>query len=90
MTSTTLTPLMTQLLLVVLAAGCVALAAWSKWSLERESRGLEIHAHDDGTVHEHFRGDVPHVHPTLTERHDDLLSRLFRDPASRPKVASTD
>ncbi len=79
MTSTTLSPLLTQLLLVVLLAACVALAFYSKWSLVREARGLEIHAHDDGTVHEHFRGDVPHVHPTLADRHEDLLARLFRD-----------
>jgi hypothetical protein len=79
MTSTTLSPLMAQLMLVLLVAGCVALAAYSKWSLVREARGLEIHAHADGTVHEHFRGDRPHAHPTLAERHEDLLSRVFRD-----------
>ena len=78
---TTLSPNLTQLLLVVLVVGCLALAAYSKWSLVREARGLEIHAHDDGTVHEHFRGDVPHTHPTLAERHEGLLARLFRDPA---------
>lgn len=81
MTSTTLTPLMAQLLLVLLVAGCVALAVSSKWSLVREARGLEIHAHDDGTVHEHFRGDAPHVHPTLADRHENLLARLFGDAA---------
>jgi hypothetical protein len=81
MTETTLSPLLTQLLLAALLAGCLVLATYSKWSLVREARGLEIHAHDDGTVHEHFRGDAPHVHPTLSERHDDLLARLFRDPA---------
>jgi hypothetical protein len=72
---------LTQLLLVALVAGCLALAVYSKRSLVREARGLEIHAHDDGTVHEHHRGDVPHVHPTLAERHEELLARLFRDAA---------
>lgn len=79
MTSTTLSPLMAQLMLVVLVAGCLALAVYSKWSLVRQARGLEIHAHSDGTVHEHFRGDVPHAHPTLAERHEELLARVFRD-----------
>ena len=79
MTATTLSPLMTQLLLVALVGACLALAVYSKWSLVREARGLEIHAHDDGTVHEHFRGDAPHTHPTLAERHEELLSRVFRD-----------
>lgn len=70
-----------QLILVVVAISCLLSALWAKWSLDREARGLEIHAHSDGTVHEHFRGDVPHRHPTLTERHDQILARIFRDPA---------
>ena len=73
---------LTQLMLMTLVAGCLALAVYSKRSLVREARGLEIHAHDDGTVHEHFRGDVAHTHPTLAERHEELLARLFRDAAA--------
>jgi hypothetical protein len=72
---------LTQLMLIALVAGCLALAVYSKRSLVRESRGREIHAHADGTVHEHHRGDVPHTHPTLSERHEEILARLFRDPA---------
>lgn len=70
----------TGLVLVALVSLCVAIAAYSKWSLIREARGLEIHAHSDGTVHEHHRGAVPHTHPTLAERHERRVARLFREP----------
>jgi hypothetical protein len=72
----------TDLVLVALVLGCLALAGYSKWSLVRESRGLEIHAHSDGTVHEHHRGAVPHTHPTLAERHERLVARVFREPSA--------
>jgi hypothetical protein len=72
---------MTQLILVLLVVGCAGIATYCKRSLVREARGAEIHAHSDGTVHEHHRGDSPHSHPRLTERHERLLGRLFRDPA---------
>jgi hypothetical protein len=70
----------TDLVLVSLMALCVVLAVYAKWSLVREARGLEIHAHSDGTVHEHHRGAVPHTHPTLSERHERRVSRIFREP----------
>ena len=60
--------------------GCLGVAVYSKRSLVRQARGLEVHAHSDGTVHEHHRGSVPHTHPTLAERHERRVSRLFREP----------
>ena len=71
-----------NLVLVALVAVCVALAVYAKWSLVREARGLEVHAHSDGTVHEHHRGAVPHTHPTLAERHERRVARIFREPSS--------
>jgi hypothetical protein len=70
-----------DLVLVALVAVCVTLAVYAKWSLVREARGLEIHAHSDGTVHEHHRGAVPHSHPTLAERHERRVARIFREPS---------
>jgi hypothetical protein len=67
----------TDLVLVSMVLLCVALAAYCKWSLLREARGLEIHAHSDGTVHEHHRGAVPHTHPTLADRHERRVARIF-------------
>lgn len=72
----------TDLVVACLMAACVALAVYAKWSLVREARGLEIHAHSDGTVHEHHRGAVPHAHPTLSERHERRVAQLFREPTS--------
>jgi hypothetical protein len=74
-------PTLDHLLLIALMAGCLAVAVYCKRSLVREARGLEVHAHADGTVHEHHRGDAPHTHPTLAERHERRLARLFREPA---------
>ena len=68
-----------DLVLVAMVLLCVALAGYCRWSLRREARGLEIHAHADGTVHEHHRGAVPHSHPTLAERHERRVARLFRE-----------
>lgn len=72
----------TSLVLVAMVLLCVALAVYSKWSLVRESRGLEIHAHSDGTVHEHHRGAAPHTHPTLSDRHARRVARLFRESST--------
>ena len=74
---------LTNVLLAGLMLGCLAVAVHSKRSLLREARGLEIHAHADGTVHEHHRGAVPHSHPTLAERHERRVARLFREPVRR-------
>jgi hypothetical protein len=63
-----------------LMIGCLVVAVYCKRSLTREARGLEIHAHSDGTVHEHHRGGVPHAHPRLSDRHASRLSRLFKEP----------
>ena len=70
---------LTNLLLPALMLGCLALAVYCKRSLVREARGHEIHAHADGTVHEHHRGAVPHTHPTFAERHERRVARLFRE-----------
>lgn len=66
-----------EIVVLVLMTGCAALAVYCKRSLVREARGREIHAHADGTVHEHHRGSLPHSHPTLADRHDQLLARVF-------------
>jgi hypothetical protein len=63
--------------LVTFAVGCAVLAVYCKRSLVRESRGLEIHAHPDGTVHEHHRGAVAHVHPTFAERYESRVARVL-------------
>lgn len=91
-----------MVVLVILAlavAGGAALAAYSAWSLRREARGQEIHAHADGTVHSHHRGSRPHAHPTFAERYDARLARWFgpspratvtlHDPAT-PEAATSD
>jgi hypothetical protein len=70
---------LTNIVLVCLMLGCLAVAVYCKRSLVREARGQEIHAHADGTVHEHHRGAVPHAHPTFAERHERRVSRLFRE-----------
>jgi hypothetical protein len=72
-----------QLVLVLLMLVCLGVAVYCKRSLHRERRGLEIHAHADGTVHEHHRGAVPHTHPTFLERYDTRVSRLFRETSGR-------
>jgi hypothetical protein len=72
---------LTQIAVVVLMTACATLAVYCKRSLVREARGHEAHAHADGTVHEHHRGSVPHSHPTLADRHDHLLARMFRTPS---------
>jgi hypothetical protein len=72
---------LTNLVLVALVLVCLSVAVYCKRSLVREARGLEIHAHSDGTVHEHHRGGTPHAHPTFTERYERRVSRLFREPS---------
>jgi hypothetical protein len=71
-----------SLLVIGLLLGCALAAAYCVRSLRREARGLEIHAHADGTVHEHHRGGVPHDHPTVADRHERLVRRLFRESVS--------
>jgi hypothetical protein len=45
---------------------------------ERSETGAHtVHAHADGTVHEHFLGARAHVHPTLLERYDELIDRTL-------------
>lgn len=69
---------MVALVILTLAVtGCAAVAAYSSWSLRREARGQEIHAHAGGTVHSHHRGSRPHAHPTFVERYDARLARVF-------------
>jgi hypothetical protein len=75
-----LSTLVANLLLAGMMLGCLAVAVYCKRSLVREARGQEIHAHADGTVHEHHRGAVPHTHPTLADRHEQMVGRLFREP----------
>lgn len=65
--------LVSVLLIVVLTL----VAAWLGWQEHRASRGNDIHAHADGTVHEHFRGSAPHVHPTAIERYDSWLTKVL-------------
>lgn len=77
-------PNLTNLALSALILLCLVVAVYAKRSLIRESRGLELHAHSDGTVHEHHRGGVSHTHPTLADRHERRVSRLFGEP-SRPE-----
>ena len=60
-------------MLLVMTAG----AAYCWVSLRREDRGCEIHAHSDGTVHEHFRGSRSHQHPTFSERYGNRLTAWF-------------
>jgi len=77
---------MVALVILALAVtGCAAAAAYSSWSLRREARGQEIHAHADGTLHSHHRGSRPHVHPTFAERYDARLARLF-GPSPRATI----
>jgi hypothetical protein len=66
------------LVLVVGAAlsAYLTLTAYAAWSLWRERRGQEVHAHSDGTVHSHHRGSRPHPHPTFSERYDARLTAL--------------
>lgn len=72
-----------NVILFLLLAVCAATAVYCRLSLSREARGLEIHAHSDGTVHEHHRGSVSHTHPTFSERHERVLARLFRESGRR-------
>jgi hypothetical protein len=66
-----------NLVVAGLMLGCLAAAAYCKRSLVREARGQEIHAHSDGTVHEHHRGGTAHTHPTFVERYDSRVARIF-------------
>ena len=75
--ATMLSPLATDLALVTMVLGAVLVAVCCWRSLRRQARGLEIHAHADGTVHEHHRGGVAHVHPTFADRHGRLVARIF-------------
>lgn len=81
--------MMALVILALAVSGCTALAAYSTWSLRREARGQEIHAHADGTVHSHHRGSRPHAHPTLAERYDARLARWF-GPSPRTTIALHD
>jgi hypothetical protein len=74
------------LAVLVLAAALATVAAYSAWTLSRERRGREIHAHADGTVHSHFRGSRPHAHPTFSERYDARLARWFGPGPSVPRI----
>ena len=65
------------LVCLLVLGGLVLLAAWLGWQERRAQRGHEIHAHADGTVHEHFRGNTPHEHPTVIERYDSWLTRVL-------------
>ena len=65
------------LVAVLVIAALVLLAAWLGWQEHRAQRGNDIHAHADGTVHEHFRGSAPHAHPTAIERYDSWLTRVL-------------
>lgn len=62
---------------VLVLAGLALLAAWLGWREYRARRGHDLHAHGDGTVHEHFRGSAPHAHPTAIERYDSWLTRVL-------------
>jgi len=66
-----------SLALVTMLLAMTAGAAYCWWSLRRQARGHEIHAHSDGTVHEHFRGSKPHAHPTFAERYNARLAAWF-------------
>ena len=66
-----------QIMALIMGAGLVLLAAWLGWQEYRGQRGNDIHAHADGTVHEHFRGSAPHAHPTAIERYDSWLTRVL-------------
>lgn len=74
-----LSPTTTQIVLGVLMLAVVAAVAYCSHSLHRQALGRDIHAHADGTVHEHHRGSVAHEHPTLGDRHERVLRRLFRE-----------
>lgn len=65
------------MLTVLLLSGLVLVAAWLGWHEHRAQRGHDLHAHADGTVHEHFRGSAPHAHPTAIERYDSWLTRVL-------------
>ena len=72
------------LVCLLVLGGLVLLAAWLGWQERRAQRGHEIHAHADGTVHEHYRGNAPHAHPTAIERYDSWLTRVLGPaPADR-------
>lgn len=61
---------------LVLAGASVAVLLLVAVRELRRKRCGDLHAHHDGTVHEHFRGSRPHVHPTLLERYA-LLDRTL-------------
>ena len=65
------------LVAVLLLFAPALLAGWLGRQEHRARRGDEIHAHADGTVHEHYRGSAPHVHPTAIERYDSWLTRVL-------------
>lgn len=65
------------LVCALLIAILVVVAAWLGWQEHQALRGRDIHAHADGTVHEHFRGGVRHEHPTTIERYDSWLTRVL-------------
>lgn len=65
------------LVCAVLIVGLALVAAWLGWHERRAQRGHDLHAHADGTVHEHFRGSARHVHPTAIERYDSWLTRVL-------------
>lgn len=76
-----------SLALVTMLLAMTAGAAYCWMSLRREARGHEIHAHSDGTVHEHFRGSKPHSHPTFAERYNGRLTAWFGPAPTAPAPA---
>lgn len=74
-----LSPTLTELLLAALMISAVGVVAYCSHSLHRQALGRDIHAHADGTVHEHHRGSKDHEHPTFGDRHENVLRRLFRE-----------
>lgn len=63
----------------LLTLGLVSLLVWLLRLEHLERTGGDIHAHSDGTVHEHFRGSRRHSHPTTIERYDWLARALGPD-----------
>lgn len=57
--------------------GYAVATAYAARSLWRERRGQAVHAHADGIVHSHHRGDRRHSHPTFSERYDARLTLWF-------------
>jgi hypothetical protein len=72
-----LTPAGATTALVAMLVAMTAGAAYCWITLRREARGHDIHAHADGTVHEHWRGSRNHTHPTFADRYNARLTTWF-------------